>query len=146
MYSQCISIIIHVCYTLVFIRILYKYRFAAKLLVEIITIPDVTTYLIESNYLPHFAKLLTAEEDIFMQEYFSAILVKLSKDPCGTALLVEYCLNMDFLFEKMQSSDPDVKKNNIEILFNLMQDPVGAYKILKSQVCCKYNTNEIFSI
>ncbi|XP_032669530.1 armadillo repeat-containing protein 3-like [Odontomachus brunneus] len=68
-----------------------------------------------------------------MQEYFSAILVKLSKDPCGIALLVEYCSNMDFLFEKIQSSDPDVKKNNIEILYNIMQDPVGAYKILKSQ-------------
>lgn len=101
-----------------------------------ITIPDVTVYLIESNYLPCFAMLLTTDEDIFMQEYFSAILVKLSKDPCGTALLTEYCSNMDFLFGKIQSPDPDVKKNSIEILYNLMQDPVGAHKILKSQVCC----------
>lgn len=129
---------------LIFIAISYKYRFAAKLLVEIIIIPEVITYLIEYNYIQYFAKLLTTEEDIFMQEYFSVILANLSKDPCGTALLVEYCLNMDFLFEKLQSPDPDVKNNTIRILYNLMHDPAGAYKILKSQVCGSCNTNETF--
>lgn len=109
--------------------------------------PDVTTYLIESNYLLHFAKLLTSEEDIFMQEYFSTILAKLSKNSYATALLANHCLNMNFLFDGIQSSDPDVKKNNIEILYNLIQDPVAARTILKTEVCYGYNGElEIHSI
>ncbi|XP_029673212.1 armadillo repeat-containing protein 3 [Formica exsecta] len=112
---------------------LFTRRFAAKLLVEMMAMPDVTTYLIESNYLLRFAKLLTSEEDIFMQEYFSTILAKLSKNPYATALLANHCLNMNFLFDGIQSSDPDVKKNNIEILYNLIQDPVAARTILKTE-------------
>ncbi|KMQ94440.1 armadillo repeat-containing protein 3-like protein [Lasius niger] len=112
---------------------LFTQRFAAKLLVEMIAVPDVTTYFIESNYLLHFVELLTIEKDIFMQEYFSAILVRLSRNPYAAALLANHCLNMNFLFDGMQSSDPDVKKNNIEILYNLMQDPVAAHKISKTE-------------
>ncbi|KAH0945053.1 hypothetical protein HN011_002424 [Eciton burchellii] len=108
-------------------------RFATKLLVEMISLPDVISHLIESDYVPYFAKLLTSEEDIFMQEYFSAILAKLSKDPYGTALLAKHCPNVDFLFEMLQSADPDVRRNNVEILYNLMQDHLGAYNISKTK-------------
>ncbi|XP_070172101.1 armadillo repeat-containing protein 3, partial [Polyergus mexicanus] len=112
---------------------LFIRRFAAKLLVEMMAMPDVTIYLIESNYLLHFAKLLTSEEDIFMQEYFSTILARLSRNSYATALLANHCLNMNFLFDGIQSSDPDVKKNSIEILYNLIQDPVAARTILKTE-------------
>jgi hypothetical protein len=101
-----------------------------------ISLPDVISHLIESDYVPYFAKLLTSEEDIFMQEYFSAILAKLSKDPYGTALLAKHCPNVDFLFEMLQSADPDVRRNNVEILYNLMQDHLGAYNISKTKVRC----------
>lgn len=97
--------------------------------------PDVMSYFIESNYLLHFVELLTSEEDIFIQEYFSAILARLSKNPYASVLLAEHCLNMDFLFNGIQSLDPDIKKNNLEILHNLMQDPVAACKVLKTEVC-----------
>lgn len=112
---------------------LFIRRFAAKLLVEMTAIPDVTTYFIESNYLLYLVELLTSEKDIFMQEYFSAILARISKNSYVAALLANHCLNMNFLFDGMQSSDPDVKKNNIEILYNLMQDPVAACKISKTE-------------
>ncbi|RLU20744.1 hypothetical protein DMN91_007357 [Ooceraea biroi] len=112
---------------------LFIRRFAAKLLAEMIAVPDVMINLIESDYVGHFAKLLTNEKDTFMQEYFSAILAKLSGDPYGTALLANHCPNVDFLFEMIQSSDPDVKRNNMEILHNLMQDLVGARNISKTK-------------
>lgn len=110
-------------------------------------IPDVTTYFIESNYLLYLVELLTSEKDIFMQEYFSAILARISKNSYVAALLANHCLNMNFLFDGMQSSDPDVKKNNIEILYNLMQDPVAACKISKTEVCYNYSRKfEIYLI
>lgn len=101
-----------------------------------IAVPDVTNCLIVSDRIEYFTKLLISEKDIFMQEYLSAILAKLSEDPYGDALLAKHCLNMDFLFEGLQSPDPDVKKHNLEILHNLMQDTVAARKILKTKVRC----------
>lgn len=99
-------------------------------------VPDVTSYLIESDRIEYFTKLLISEKDIFMQEYLSAILAKLSEDPYGDALLAKHCSNMDFLFEGLQSPDPDVKKHNLEILHNLMRDTVAAHKISKTKVRC----------
>lgn len=98
-------------------------------------IPEVTSYFIESNYLLHFMELLTSEGDIFMQEYFSAILARLSRNPYASVLLAEHCLNMNFLFDGIQSLDPDIKKNYMEILHNFMQDSLAACKILKTEVC-----------
>ena len=99
-------------------------------------VPDVINDLIESpNCIGHFAKLLMREKDIFMQEYFSAVLAKLSEDPYGNALLANHCLNVSILFEGFQSPDPDIKKHNLEILHNLMHDPVAAHEISKSKVC-----------
>ncbi|KAL6424678.1 hypothetical protein ACFW04_009977 [Cataglyphis niger] len=112
---------------------LFIRRFAAKFLIEMMTVPDMTTYFIESNYLLYFVNLLTSEEDIFMQEYFSLILARLCRNPYATALLANLSLNINFLFDGIQSSDPDVKKNNLEILYNLMQDPVAARTILKTE-------------
>lgn len=113
---------------------LLQYRFAGKLLTEMIVVPDMVSYLIESGCIEHFAKLLTNEKDIFMQEYLSAMLAKLSEDPYGNAFLANCCSSMDFLLEGSQSPDPDVKKHNLEILHNLMQDPVAADEISRSEV------------
>lgn len=110
-------------------------RFAAKLLTEMVASSDVVTArLIESDQLSHLTHLLTNETDAFMQEYFSAILAKSTKDPYGAAHLATRCPDANFLFEGMRSPDPDVQRNNMEILYNLMQDPVGAQKIPRSQV------------
>lgn len=80
-----------------------------------------------------------SEKDVFMQEYLSAILAKLSQDPYGNALLANHCRNVNFLFEGLQSPDPDVKKHTLEILHNLMQDPVAAREISKDEVCYMYD-------
>lgn len=115
-----------------------QYRFAGKLLTEMTAVPDIINDLIESNYIGHFAKLLMREEDIFMQEYLSAALAKLSEDPYGNALLANYCSNVSILFEGLQSPDPDIKKHNLEILHNLMHDLVAAREISRSEVCCMF--------
>ncbi|XP_011706005.1 PREDICTED: armadillo repeat-containing protein 3 isoform X2 [Wasmannia auropunctata] len=112
---------------------IYIRRFAGKLLTEMIAVPDVKNYLIESDRIEYFTKLLMSEKDTFMQEYLSAMLAKLSEDPYGNALLAKHCSNVNFLFEVLQSSDPDVKKHSLEILHNLMQDPVAAREISKNE-------------
>ncbi|KAG5326846.1 ARMC3 protein, partial [Acromyrmex heyeri] len=104
-------------------------------------VPDVINDLIESNYIGHFTKLLMREEDIFMQEYLSAVLAKLSEDPYGNALLANHCLNASILFERFQSPDPDIKKHNLEILHNLMHDPIAAHEISKSK---KFNFSALY--
>ncbi|KAG5317841.1 ARMC3 protein, partial [Pseudoatta argentina] len=116
-------------------------RFAGKLLTEMTVVPDVINDLIESNYIGHFTKLLMREEDIFMQEYLSAVLAKLSEDPYGNALLANHCLNASILFERFQSPDPDIKKHNLEILHNLMHDPIAAHEISKSK---KFNFSALY--
>ncbi|XP_077263048.1 armadillo repeat-containing protein 3-like isoform X3 [Temnothorax americanus] len=121
---------------------IFVQRFAGKLLTELMAVPDMTSYLIEFDCIRHFAKLLMSEKDTFMQEYLSAMLAKLSEDPYGNALLANYCSNVKFLFEGLQSPDPDVKKHNLEILHNLMQDPVAARKISKSEVLHSYKIVE----
>jgi len=100
-----------------------------------IVVPDMMNYLIESDRIGYFLKLLINEKDIFMHEYLTAMLAKLSEDPYGNALLAKHCLNMNFLFEGLQLPDPDVKKHNLEILHNLMQDSVAAREISRSEVC-----------
>jgi len=117
-------------------------RFAGKLLIEMTVVPDVINDLIESNHIGHFAKLLMREEDIFMQEYLSAVLAKLSEDPYGNALLANHCLNVSILFERFQSPDPDIKRHNLQILHNLMHDPVVAHEISKSEVCYVSENNK----
>ncbi|KAK2588513.1 hypothetical protein KPH14_001089 [Odynerus spinipes] len=112
---------------------LFTRRFAAKLLAEMTIIPCVRDFLLKSNdYIPHFTKVLMNEQDIFMQEFSSLILVELSKDMYGAAQLLKNCPNMNFVYERIQSPDPDVKKNNIEIIYNLMQDLVGAQEVVSA--------------
>ena len=109
-------------------------RFATKLLAEMVTIPNVLHFLLDSDYyIPHFAKVLINDNDLFMQEFSSLILAEMSKDMFGAAKILKQCRNMDFLFERIQSPDPDVKKNNIEIIYNLLEDPTGATAIINTK-------------
>ena len=99
------------------------------------SIPNVRTFLLESNhYIAHFTQVLVNDKDLFMQEFSSLILAEMSKDMFGAAQLLAQCSSMDFLFERLRSPDPDVKKNNIEIMYNLLQDPTGAETIIETKV------------
>lgn len=114
------------------------------LLAEMTAIRSVKHYLLESDYyIPHFTKVLVNEKDVFMQEFSSLILTQLSKDAYGAGRLLSQCSNMNFLFERILSPDPDVKKNNIEIMFNLLQDPAGVNKILEAK---EFNLTRIYEL
>ncbi|KAF7385493.1 hypothetical protein HZH68_013923 [Vespula germanica] len=113
---------------------LFTRRFAAKLLAEMTAVPSVRDFLLESDYhMSYFTKVLINEQDLFMQEFSSLILAELSKDMYGAARLLEQCPNMNFLYERIQSTDPDVRKNNIEIIYNLIQDTIGVQKIINAE-------------
>ncbi|XP_076634549.1 armadillo repeat-containing protein 3-like [Colletes latitarsis] len=109
---------------------LFTRRFAAKLLAEMVFIPNVCNFLLDSNhYIPHFVRVLINDQDVFMQEFSSGILAEASRNMFGAAQLLKQCPDMNFLFERLQSPDPDVKKNNLEIAYNLLQDSTGAKAI-----------------
>ncbi|CAL7941681.1 unnamed protein product [Xylocopa violacea] len=113
---------------------LFTRRFAAKLLTEMVAIPNVRNFLLDSHYyIPHFTKVLVNEEDTFMQEFSSSILAQMSNDIFGIAQLLKECPDMNFLFERLQSPDPDVKKNAIQIVYNLLQDLSGAKEIIEAK-------------
>ncbi|XP_025602900.2 armadillo repeat-containing protein 3 [Athalia rosae] len=125
--SLVIPLIIH---EEIFIR-----RFATKLLAEMAVLNDVRNFLLGSQcYVSHFKNVLVNDTDIFIHEFVSLILAELSKDMFGVAQLLENCgNNFDFLFERIKSADPDVKKNSIEIIHNLLRDPIAAQRIIKTE-------------
>lgn len=99
------------------------------------SIQSVRDFLLANDrYVPHFTKVLINERDTFMQEFSSLILAELSKEIYGIARFFEQCPNMNFLCERIQSTDPDVRKNNIEIMYNLIQDPLGVQEIVNAEV------------
>ncbi|OAD54846.1 Armadillo repeat-containing protein 3, partial [Eufriesea mexicana] len=122
---------------------LFTRRFAAKLLAEMVAIPNVRNFLLDSNtYIPYFTKVLINEKDIFMHEFSSLILAEISKDLLGTAQLLTQCPDMN-LFERLQSVDPDVKRNIIQIIYNLLQDPLGAKMIIETK---NFNLEHVYEL
>ncbi|XP_053997902.1 armadillo repeat-containing protein 3-like [Hylaeus anthracinus] len=107
-------------------------------------IPNVRNFLLDSAYyIPHFANILVNDKDLFMQEFSSAILAEVSKDMFGVAQLLKQCSDMNFLFKRLQSPDPDVKKNNLEIMQNLLQDSTGAKEMIETK---DFNLNLLYDL
>ncbi|XP_015437394.1 PREDICTED: armadillo repeat-containing protein 3-like [Dufourea novaeangliae] len=120
------------------------HRFAAKLLAEMIGIPNVRNFLMDTGYyILHFTKVLINDKDLFMQEFSSLILAEISNDMFGAAQLLKECPHMNFLFERFQSPDPDVKRNNLQIMYNILQDPIGAIAIINTK---NFNLNLIYDL
>ncbi|KAK1124878.1 hypothetical protein K0M31_006229 [Melipona bicolor] len=114
---------------------LFTRRFALKLLAEMVAIPNVRDFLLDSDYyISHFTKVLINETDTFMHEFSSLILAQITKDVYGTTQLLKHCRDMNFLQERLRSPDPDVKKNTMQIVHNLLQDPIGVEEIIETKV------------
>lgn len=104
-------------------------------------VQNVQTHLLKTNtYILFFIEMLTKENDVFLQEYSSRILAELSSDFTGSAMFLEKYHDLSFLFDKLKSEDPDVKKNCVEIIFNLLRDFDGHKAITTSKVCKKNST------
>lgn len=99
-------------------------------------LPKVRNYLLNSEcYVPHFTNVLQNDTDVFIHEFVTLILAEVSKDIYGVAQILKQCKNLDVLFEKIRSPDPDVKKNSIEIIHNFLRDPFAAQEIINTKVC-----------
>lgn len=101
-----------------------------------IAIPNVRNFILESSeyYIPYFIKVVIQENDIFLHEFSLLILAEITKDIFGVAQLLKQSSDVDFLFEKLCSPDPDVNKNALQIIYNLLQDPLGTEKIIETKV------------
>lgn len=97
--------------------------------------PFVQDRLLESDtHLSYLVETLITDKDTPVQEFSTLILAEISKDPYGTAKILECQSNFDILFELMKSPDPDVMKNTIELVNNLLRDPAAVKPIVSSQV------------
>ncbi|OXU29542.1 hypothetical protein TSAR_013246 [Trichomalopsis sarcophagae] len=109
-------------------------RFALKLLALMSAVPNVRTHLLEANaYIEFFTEMLVSESDVFLQEFASRILAELSSDPSGSASFSDKFEDLSFLFEKVKAEDPDVKKNCMEIVVNLLKDFRGFDLVTRSK-------------
>ncbi|XP_011501239.1 PREDICTED: armadillo repeat-containing protein 3 [Ceratosolen solmsi marchali] len=113
---------------------LYTRRFALKLLALMSAVQNVQIHLLKTDfYIMLFTKMLTNEQDTFLQEFSSRILAELSAIPSGADTILNKFPDVSYLFEKLKVTDPDVKKNCIEILNNLLKDLNGFNVVSESK-------------
>ncbi|KAM4544134.1 armadillo repeat-containing protein 3 [Fundulus diaphanus] len=88
---------------------------------------DVNNVLKKADAIPSMIQNLTPEEDVIVLEFATLCLASLSVD--FTCRVQIYTNNgMPPIIKLLTSSDPDVTKNSLEIIFNLVQD----YKCLQA--------------
>ncbi|XP_047984691.1 uncharacterized protein LOC125225158 [Leguminivora glycinivorella] len=77
--------------------------------------------------------MLVKIEDVFVLEFASLVLSELTREPVGCEQLVSANI-LSSLFSRMKNSlDPDVQKNCLQTLSNLLDDPVCASEVTKNQ-------------
>uniref|UniRef100_A0A8C6LNI9 Armadillo repeat containing 3 n=1 Tax=Nothobranchius furzeri TaxID=105023 RepID=A0A8C6LNI9_NOTFU len=82
---------------------------------------DVSSVLKKLNIIPSVIEKLTLDEDTVIHEYATLCLTTLSVDFVGKAQIFENN-GLPPLIVLLSSSDPDVKKNSLQVIFNLVQD------------------------
>ncbi|KAM3967861.1 LOW QUALITY PROTEIN: armadillo repeat-containing protein 3 [Aphomia sociella] len=108
-------------------------RFALKALAQLCQLPrGPEQVLANSQNLRKVAFMLVKMEDIFVLEFASLVLSELTKEPLGCEQLVSANI-LSSLFSRMKNShDPDVQKNCLQTLSNLLDDPVSASEVTKN--------------
>ncbi|XP_014205473.1 armadillo repeat-containing protein 3 [Copidosoma floridanum] len=121
-------------------------RFALKLLALMSAVRNVQAHLLrDDTYIERFTETLSDEEaDVFLQEYASRILAELTSDPTGSAMLLTG-RRVDPILEKLGSTDPDVRRNCLEILAHLLGDPNGPDTVFRSEVFSFGTLYELFA-
>ncbi|XP_035509874.1 armadillo repeat-containing protein 3 isoform X2 [Morone saxatilis] len=96
-------------------------RNAVMALGVMVTNSDVKNALKKSDVIPSIIDKLSLEEDIVVHEFATLCLASLSVDfVCKVQIFDNKGLPP--LIQLLSSPDPDVQKNSIEIIFNLVQD------------------------
>ncbi|XP_028036231.1 armadillo repeat-containing protein 3 [Bombyx mandarina] len=109
-------------------------RFALKALAQLCQLPQVPEQVLaDSANLRKIAFMLVKVEDVFVLEFASLVLSELTREPLGCEQLVSANI-LSTLFSRMKNSlDPDVQKNCLQTLSNLLDDPVCASEVTKNQ-------------
>uniref|UniRef100_A0A8C4X5H6 Armadillo repeat containing 3 n=1 Tax=Erpetoichthys calabaricus TaxID=27687 RepID=A0A8C4X5H6_ERPCA len=82
---------------------------------------DVKKYLKKMNVIPSVIELLEPEEDVVIHEFASLCLSFLSSEPSVKVQIINED-GLEPLIGLLSSADPDVKKNSLETIYNLVQD------------------------
>uniref|UniRef100_A0A8C4RQY6 Armadillo repeat containing 3 n=1 Tax=Erpetoichthys calabaricus TaxID=27687 RepID=A0A8C4RQY6_ERPCA len=81
---------------------------------------DVKKYLKKMNVIPSVIELLEPEEDVVIHEFASLCLSFLSSEPSVKVQIINED-GLEPLIGLLSSADPDVKKNSLETIYNLVQ-------------------------
>ncbi|XP_075981283.1 armadillo repeat-containing protein 3-like isoform X2 [Anticarsia gemmatalis] len=109
-------------------------RFALKALAQLCQLPrGPEQVLTNAQNLRKIALMLAKNEDVFVLEFASLVLAELTREPLGCEQLISVNI-LGSLFSRMKNSlDPDVQKNCLQTLSNLLDDPVCASEVTKNQ-------------
>ncbi|KAJ8736034.1 hypothetical protein PYW08_006690 [Mythimna loreyi] len=108
-------------------------RFSLKALAQLCQLPRGPEQVLEnSQNLRKIALMLVKIEDVFVLEFASLVLSELTREPLGCEQLVSANI-LSSLFSRMKNSlDPDVQKNCLQTLSNLLEDPICAAEVTKN--------------
>ncbi|XP_026738635.1 uncharacterized protein LOC113501658 [Trichoplusia ni] len=108
-------------------------RFALKALAQLCQLPrGPEQVLANPQNLRKVAYMLVKNEDVFVLEFASLVLSELTREPLGCEQLVTANI-LGSLFSRMKNSlDPDVQKNCLQTLSNILEDPICAAEVTKN--------------
>ncbi|XP_060806930.1 uncharacterized protein LOC106129776 [Amyelois transitella] len=108
-------------------------RFALKALAQLCQLPRGPEQVLKNpQNLRKIAFMMAKMEDVFVLEFSSLVLAELTREPLGCEQLVSANV-LAALFGRMKNHDPDVQRNCLQILSNLLNDPVCAAEVTKNQ-------------
>ncbi|XP_075977018.1 armadillo repeat-containing protein 3-like [Anticarsia gemmatalis] len=108
-------------------------RVSLKVLAQLCQLPGGPEQALEDpEYLRKIALLLVKDEDVFVLEFASLVLAQLTKIPLGCMLFTKVNILGTLLTRMRDSLDPDVQRNCLQILSNLLDDPVCVLKVTTS--------------
>ncbi|XP_038220797.1 uncharacterized protein LOC119838768 [Zerene cesonia] len=109
-------------------------RFALKALAQLCQLPrGPEQVLANPQNLRKIAFMLVKIEDVFVLEFASLVLSELTREPLGCEQLVSANILNSLCGRMKNSLDPDVQKNCLQTLSNLLEDPVCASEVTKNQ-------------
>ncbi|KAJ8735867.1 hypothetical protein PYW07_007487 [Mythimna separata] len=108
-------------------------RFSLKALAQLCQLPRGPEQVLrDPQNLRRIALMLVKIEDVFVLEFASLVLSELTREPLGCEQLVSANI-LSSLFSRMKNSlDPDVQKNCLQTLSNLLEDPICAAEVTKN--------------
>ncbi|KAG8278223.1 Armadillo repeat-containing protein 3 [Homalodisca vitripennis] len=101
---------------------LFVKRFATKLLSEMNFLPPVTEILLQEKFVSPIMNMINSIEDFVVKEFSLCMIAELTRSKAGLSQLLETNL-IHILLPLLVSPDPDIKKNSLQIIYNIIQDP-----------------------